>query len=383
MGRAHATMLPIDPQFAVEALKDFQSAVRERVVQSRGRAGGSGVARDSAADTIYQIDTEVDPLLEAFCREWSVSTPLVLIAEGIDGDDGREGIKVFPEGSREEDALIRVLVDPIDGTRGLMYDKRSAWTLAGVAPNKGPPTRLRDIEVAVMSELPTSKSGQADVLWAIKGRGAHGRRIDLQSADASPLALEPSTATGIEHGFASVSNFFPGTKVLAAQLMEYLAAHLSGAAGADSRARLRRPIHFNRRAILRIDRRPRPFHRRSAPRILSHSGARRRNVLSSLRLRDLADRRRGRRDSHRRRRGSARWANGRDERNVLDRLCQHRIATCDLAVDTSISGPIAFVMITQIKFSPRSEETVHSSERLNCRQIEICRMSCLGQSGAL
>ncbi len=89
-------------------------------------------------------------------------------------------MRVFPEGSREEEALIRFLVDPIDGTRGLMYDKRSAWALAGVAPNKGPQTRLRDIEVAVMSELPTSKSGQADVLWAIKGRGAHGQRVDLR-----------------------------------------------------------------------------------------------------------------------------------------------------------------------------------------------------------
>jgi fructose-1,6-bisphosphatase/inositol monophosphatase family enzyme len=154
----------------------------------------------------------------------------VLIAEGIEGDDGREGIKIFPEGSREEDALIRLLVDPIDGTRGLMYDKRSAWALAGVASNKGPQTRLRDIEVAVMSELPTSKSGQADVLWAIKGRGAHGQRIDLQTGSTAPLVLQPSTAAGIDHGFASVSNFFPGTKVLASELMEYLAAHLIGAA---------------------------------------------------------------------------------------------------------------------------------------------------------
>jgi fructose-1,6-bisphosphatase/inositol monophosphatase family enzyme len=219
----------------VQALKDFQAAVRERVVQSHGKVGGSRVARSSSSDTIYQIDTEVDPLLEAFCREWSASTPLVLIAEGIEGDDGREGMRVFPEGSREEEALIRLLVDPIDGTRGLMYDKRSAWALAGVAPNKGPQTRLRDIEVAVMSELPTSKSGQADVLWAIKGRGAHGQRVDLRTGIGGPLMLQPSTAPSINHGFASVSNFFPGTKVLASELMEFLAAHLTGAVN-DTRA---------------------------------------------------------------------------------------------------------------------------------------------------
>lgn len=221
-------MLPIDPQLAVEALKDFQAAVRERIVRSHGRTGASAVARSTSADTIYQIDTEVDPLLEAFCRKWSATTPLVLIAEGIDGDDGREGVKVFPEGAREEEALIRLLVDPIDGTRGLMYDKRSAWTLAGVAPNNGPQTCLRDIEVAVMSELPTSKAGRADVLWAIRGRGAQAQRVDLRSGDALPLALQPSTAAGIDHGFASVSNFFPGAKVLASELMEHLSHHLIG-----------------------------------------------------------------------------------------------------------------------------------------------------------
>src|SRR5205823_3707399 len=79
-------------------------------------------------------------------------------------------------------------------------------------------------------ELPTSKMGFADVLWAIKGRGAEGNRIDLSNNDALPLALRPSTASNIEHGFASVVNFFPGTKVLASQLMEHLVAHLVGAA---------------------------------------------------------------------------------------------------------------------------------------------------------
>ena len=32
----------------------------------------------------------------------------------------------------------RIIVDPIDGTRGLMEQKRRAWVLTGVAPNRGP-----------------------------------------------------------------------------------------------------------------------------------------------------------------------------------------------------------------------------------------------------
>lgn len=44
------------------------------------------------------------------------------------------------------------------------------------------------------------------------------------------LVLRPSTAETINHGFAAVSNFFPGTKVLASELMEYLVRHLIGPA---------------------------------------------------------------------------------------------------------------------------------------------------------
>ncbi len=75
-----------------------------------------------------------------------------------------------------------------------MYDKRAAWTLAGVAPNKGAETRLRDIEVAVMTELPTSKMGFADVLWAIRGQGARGVRERLDGKNAT---LEPAPVVDV------------------------------------------------------------------------------------------------------------------------------------------------------------------------------------------
>ena len=222
-----------DPQGVLDRLLELQGAVRDVVIRSRERSGGGlhEVTRSSSADTIYRIDAEVDPILESFCQAWGKTTPLVLVAEGLEDEHGKEvEHRVFPHGTREADAVIRVIVDPIDGTRGIMYDKRAAWSLAGVAPNKGRATRLRDIEVAAMTELPTSKMGRADVLWAMKGQGAKGVRDDLSSGASTDLLLRPSLATGIDHGFATVSNFFPGTKVLASELMEHLARNLIGAA---------------------------------------------------------------------------------------------------------------------------------------------------------
>jgi fructose-1,6-bisphosphatase/inositol monophosphatase family enzyme len=222
-------MLPA-PHQIVDRLKAFQRDVQRLLVASRQKQSLHAVSRSTSADTIYAIDAVVEPVMEAFFEEWGRTTPLVLVAEGLEDEEGHEVARVFPRGAKEEDAAMRVIVDPIDGTRGLMYDKRSAWALAGVAPNKGPGTSLRDIEVAVMTELPTSKLGFADVLWAVKGQGAKGERVDLRNGAIEPLALQPSAATSIHHGFASVSNFFPGTKVLASELMEQLAQELIGPA---------------------------------------------------------------------------------------------------------------------------------------------------------
>ncbi len=219
-----------NPQQIVHRLREFQRKVRDMIGRAHRRRGLSDVSRSSAADTIYKIDAEVDPLLEDFCEQWARQTPLVLVAEGVENEHGEETAVAFPRGSDPGEAKIRLIVDPIDGTRGIMYDKRAAWALAGVAPNHGDRTRLSDIEVAVMTELPTSKMGSADVLWAIRGHGAHGVRESLTQTEieAEHLPLRPSQADTISHGFATISNFFPGTKVLAAEVMEHLVRQLIG-----------------------------------------------------------------------------------------------------------------------------------------------------------
>jgi fructose-1,6-bisphosphatase/inositol monophosphatase family enzyme len=222
-------MLP-HPDAIVARLRDLQRQIRDVVVRSRQAVDLHAVSHQSSADTIYKLDLLIEPVIEEFCEEWGREMPLVVVAEGIEPETGR----VFPAGADESDAKIRIIMDPVDGTRGLMYDKRAAWSLAGAAPNKGDATRLSDIEVAVMTELPTSKMGHADVLWAIKGRGAKGVRESLDAPNSElgtrNLELRPSTATTIAHGFATVSNFFPGTKELASRLMEHLVLRTLGEA---------------------------------------------------------------------------------------------------------------------------------------------------------
>ncbi len=166
------------------------------------------IAQEEAGDTIYAIDRVSEELLvDFFRREVSVYVPIVLIAEGLKG-----GQLVLPEGTAESEAVWRIIVDPIDGTRGLMYQKRSGWILTGVAPNKGPGTGLHDIELAVQTEIPLLKQHLSDQVWAVRGGGVTAVRHNRLTHTDFPLTIRPSRAQTIAHGFAMISRFFPGAR---------------------------------------------------------------------------------------------------------------------------------------------------------------------------
>ena len=84
---------------------------------------------------------------------------------------GRRWYHGFPSATAIRDkAELRIIIDPIDGTRGLMYQKRAAWILTGVAVNRGPEqTNISDIELPIQTEIPLVKQHLSDSFWAIKG----------------------------------------------------------------------------------------------------------------------------------------------------------------------------------------------------------------------
>jgi len=192
-------------------IRRLHEQIREAIVEASEQAtfeDMSQIAHDSEGDTIYAIDRVGEDLLtEFFEREVAPLTPIVLIAEGLPG-----GQVVLPQGTSEAEAVWRIIVDPIDGTRGLMYQKRSAWILTGVAPNRGPETNLQDIELAIQTEIPLVKQHLGDVVWAIRGQGVQARRVNRLTGEATTLKLSPSSAQTIAHGFTMISRFFPGVR---------------------------------------------------------------------------------------------------------------------------------------------------------------------------
>ncbi len=159
----------------------------------------AAVTGETVADTIYAIDRVADDALVGWFEEhWP---DVRIVSEGHD-----DPIVVG------DDAAWTVIVDTIDGTRGLMYDKRPAWCLAAAAPPGG---SLDDIVAAAMTELPTVKQGAVDQLSGVRGSGLVAERLDLRRGAREPLVLRPSSATDLEHSFSGFAKFFlPGKPAL-------------------------------------------------------------------------------------------------------------------------------------------------------------------------
>ncbi len=200
-----------DAQALVAHIRRVHEAIRDEVVATCERQSIdelSAVVGDDAGDTVFAVDRVSEAVLLTRFEELAQQWPCLLVAEGL-GQDGR---RVLPAGTREQDVEIVVIVDPIDGTRGLMMQKRPAWVLTGVAPYRDGRETLADIGLAVQTEIPLVKQHLCDTLWAIAGGGVHGERFDRITGERRPLVPRPSRATTIDQGFGGVTRFFPGAR---------------------------------------------------------------------------------------------------------------------------------------------------------------------------
>lgn len=215
-----------DPHALLPPLLRLHGRIREQVLAAFLRQPQeelTAVEEDTPGDTIYAVDRISEDLIVEGLEPLARRGPLCLIMEGLP-----EGSRVLPQGAKEEDCAWRIIVDPIDGTRGLMYQKRSAWILTGVAPNLGPDTRLRDIVLAVQTEIPLVKQHLSDQMWAVRDGPAQARRFDRLTGASTPLRLQPSRAESIAHGFATISRFFPGVRDVLAAIDEEVVAEVLG-----------------------------------------------------------------------------------------------------------------------------------------------------------
>lgn len=199
-----------DARVLLDTIVSLHDQLRDEIVAATERRNLDALAsidRDEEGDTIYAIDVVAEAVLTRFAERLARDQAFVLVAEGLPG-----GRRCHPSGVDERSADWWIIVDPIDGTRGLMYQKRSAWILTGIAPNRGAGTSLRDIEMAVQTEIPLVKQHLSDQLWALRGSGVHGHRYNRLTGERVPIRLRPSSAQSIAHGYATIVRFFPSAR---------------------------------------------------------------------------------------------------------------------------------------------------------------------------
>ena len=207
-------------------LRVIHADIRDAVIAACEKSATDDLATpsgDEGGDTIYAVDRVSERVLlerfETLAARWRC----VLVAEGI----GINGEVELPADARGHDAELRIIVDPIDGTRGLMYQKRSAWILTGVARDRGRATTLADIELALQTEIPLLKQHLCDSLWVVNGT-VSGERLDRTTGKRVALVPHPSRATTIAHGYGGVARFVPGGRDVLAAVDDTVAERLLG-----------------------------------------------------------------------------------------------------------------------------------------------------------
>ena len=206
------------------------ATIRDRVCDERDAQGIAAlcpVVDRVVADVVYAVDKVSEEAVMAWLAgHWPADRPVRLVMEGVEDHE----LVTFPEGTGPDEVAWICVIDPIDGTRNLMHDKRAGWVLAALAPARPgtdgwPTARSTDIEVVAMTEIPPAKQSLADQVSALRGQGPAGVdavRLDRRDGSTRPIPMVPSAAVGFEHGFCSFSHALPDGKALLAAIEQEL-----------------------------------------------------------------------------------------------------------------------------------------------------------------
>lgn len=173
-----------------------------------------------AGDATFGIDEAVEAELSDWFEERARLAPLSVLTEdagwrhrGPNGAEGSRDLPGFGHGGP------RICVDPVDGTRHLMLDHRSAWAVIALAgPGEGIPHQ-RDALAACMQELPDSRARVARRLSAVRGAGTELAERAVSSGEilrSHPLRADEDDR--LDHGYLPFFAFHPELREEVARL---------------------------------------------------------------------------------------------------------------------------------------------------------------------
>lgn len=236
-------MTRLDADVLQPLVRTFHEDIRQRVgaLLTEARLAGrpelaSRPGQWGAGDLGYALDEVAEQAIADFGQALGQRGPAVVVAEGpgerrygpalgaagAPATASSAGVANMPscEGGAVHDvAPVLALVDPVDGTRPLMQELRSAWVLTGLAPDGGAATRLSHIEIAVQTELPLSTAAVYHVLTARRGQGATIARHDVRTGEClASQTLRVAEQQPLDNGTFSFTRYLPVERTLVADL---------------------------------------------------------------------------------------------------------------------------------------------------------------------
>jgi len=224
----------------VNLCDELRSLTREALLAADREGSLDALARPHGmgqGDVTFGLDVPSEERIAAWQREVARAEPLSVLTEdagwrhmGPDENGGARALAGFDHGGP------RIAIDPIDGTRNLMADLRSAWTeIAFAPPGMGEP-RLSDCTGGIVSEIPGTLAARYRRL--VSG----GRECTLELADlagGSRVERRPLRADDdarVDHGYFPFFRYEPPQRPAIARLEADFFARLVRHEGASMRA---------------------------------------------------------------------------------------------------------------------------------------------------
>ena len=223
----------------LEALADsIRIATRERLATEESIKGLSPAAKVvglGAGDVTYGIDLESEEVLSRWFEELAREEPLSLLTEDAGWRHAGPGVNGgWRELSDFDHGGPRIIVDPIDGTRPLLGDLRSAWTSIAACPPGQEQPLASDVHYGLLGELPTSTTETWRMIRAEAGLGATlERRSFATTSQAARLPLVADTDDRPDHGVFSFFRYSVHQRPLLAQIEADFFERIATEEGAD------------------------------------------------------------------------------------------------------------------------------------------------------
>jgi fructose-1,6-bisphosphatase/inositol monophosphatase family enzyme len=226
-------LLDLADRIRTAARTALVEAVVSGSLESIARSVGQG-----AGDVTFGLDVPTERVLDLWLREAAAGGPLSLLTEesgwrhmGPDSAGRPSDLRGFDHGGP------RIVVDPIDGTRMLMADMRSAWTVIGFASPGNAQPSLSDVSAGVLSEIPDSRGGIWRRMRAVRGQGCtYEERRLTDGYSLSSRRMSAGADDRADRGFFPFFKYMPDQRPAIATIEAEFLARLAQDEGADVRS---------------------------------------------------------------------------------------------------------------------------------------------------